>query len=162
VLRSSPTTDLRGWTSRRACRRGRLAAPGGGGRCNRSSGKQDAWPGTHATWGALGVQQGGHRRLYGSQCSVGGEARRGGGNGGWRSVLRTASAVAKDRAHGEAKAFYRRGERVGALILHPEGKGARGWGPRHGSVAAEGAGRGRRSVRDARHAEGRAVGSLAP
>jgi hypothetical protein len=47
---------FRGWTAPRACRRGGSAAPASGGRCNRSSGEQDARPGTQATWGALGVQ----------------------------------------------------------------------------------------------------------
>jgi hypothetical protein len=56
VLRGSPTTDSEGWTAPRACRRGGSVAPASGGRCGRSSGEQDARPGTQATWGALGVQ----------------------------------------------------------------------------------------------------------
>jgi hypothetical protein len=47
---------FRGLDGSEACRRGGSAAPASGGRCDWSSGEQDARPGTQATWGALGVQ----------------------------------------------------------------------------------------------------------
>jgi hypothetical protein len=81
----------------------------------------------------------------------------------WREELvvgGTNSGGGASQACGEAtgQAFYRRGERADAPILRPVGKGARAWGPRHGMAAAAGAGRGRRSVCGAWHAEGRAEG----
>jgi hypothetical protein len=59
VLRGSPTTDSRGWTARRACRQGGLAASCGGDRWSVRSGETAAWPGQCVVRAASGDPRGG-------------------------------------------------------------------------------------------------------
>jgi hypothetical protein len=54
VLRGSPTTDSKGWTAPRACRRGGSAAPASGGRCELAFGEAAVRPGQYAALEAPG------------------------------------------------------------------------------------------------------------